>query len=132
MKNFIAVIMIVAITVMGMSMLYETGIIGKGQEHVANAMTDTAYAMSAGTSYRKFISYADEQAQAEAYTGVMSETCRIGADEIEFDAFYINGTRVSAIEYNSYTDGLISELEAQNEELGTFSGFVSHKLGLDK
>lgn len=132
MKKFIAVIMIMVLSFVGTVVLYETGTIGRGKEVVANTATDTAYAVTAGATYRKFVETSDAQAAETGYTGVVSETYAIGDDEIEFSVHYINGARVSAIQYNNYTDGLITELQEKNEELGTFSGFMAHKLGLDK
>lgn len=132
MKKFIAAIMIMVLSFVGTVVLYETGTIGKGKDVVVNTATDTAYAVTAGTTYRKFVDASDAQAAEEGYTGVISQAYTIGSDTIEFSVHYIDGTRVSATQYNTYTDNLITELQAKNEELGTFSGFVSHKLGLDK
>ena len=132
MKKFIAILMIMAITFSGTVILYETGLIGKGKDVVVNTATDTAYAVTAGTTYRKFVETSDAQAAEEGYTGVISEAYTIGDDRIEFSVHYIDGIRVSATQYNSYTDDLITELEAKNEELSTFSGFFAHKLGRDK
>lgn len=132
MKKFLGVIIVIIFTFVCTAVLFETGVFGGAREVVTNTATDTGFAIAAGTSYRKFVESANARAEASGFTGVLSESVEFGDEVIEFSAHYINGVPVTASEYNSYTSDLVKELEAENAELNTFSGFFSHKLGIDK